>query len=229
MVIADKVKQSDKSVESGKLKEKSVISKFTTACTKTDSLNFRLHALQLSGLPSPLDRGRAVCNQADADVVRHQHGFTLLEIMVVVILIALTVSLVGVNLGRDLDQVAELEAYRFARLVEHARDESILSGKVYAIEVDEKRKTYQFFEASQQWLPVTKDDILRPRHFPEYLPVRFDLLQRRETGQRELLVVQGIGEITPFRLTVEGDKFLHVVRLDESLNIKVDQVNKGAI
>ena len=149
--------------------------------------------------------------------------------MVVVILIALTVSLIGVNLGRDLDQIAELEANRFARLVEHVRDESILSGEVYAIEVDEKRKAYQFLQASRQWLPVTKDDVLRPRHFPEYLSVRFDLLQRRETDERALLVVQGIGGITPFRLTVEGNKFIHVVGLDESLNIKVDRVNKSAI
>ena len=159
---------------------------------------------------------------------KHQHGFTLLEIMVVVILIALTVSLIGVNLGRDLDQVAALEANRFAKLVEHVRDESVLSGKVYAIEVDERRKTYQFLQASQQWRPVTRDDILRPRHFPDYLSVRFDILQRRETDQRALLVVQGLGEITPFRLSVEGDKFTHVVTLDDGLNIKVDQVNKNA-
>ena len=162
------------------------------------------------------------------NVVKRQYGFTLLEIMVVVILIALTVSLIGVNLSRDLDHIAELEASRFAKLVEHVRDESILSGKIYAIEVDEKHKTYQFLQASQEWHPVTKDDILRQRHFPDYLSVRFVILQRQETDERALLVVQGLGHITPFRLTVEGDKFMHVVTLDDSLNIKVDQVNKDA-
>ena len=148
--------------------------------------------------------------------------------MIVVILIALTVSLIGVNLGPDLDQVAELEANRFAKLVEHLRDESILTGKVYAIEVDEKRKTYQFLQAPPQWRSVSKDDILRPRHFPDYLSVHFDILQRRETDQRVLLVVEGLGEITPFRLSVEGDRFTHVVTLDDALNIKVNQVNKDA-
>ena len=161
-------------------------------------------------------------------VVKHQLGFTLLEIMVVVILIALTVSLIGVNLGRDLDQIAELEANRFARLIEHARDESILSGKIYAVEVDEKRKTYQFLHTPQKWRPVTGDDVLRRRHFPEYLSVRFDILRRQETDQSSLLIVQGLGEITPFRLTVAGDKFMHVVTLDDSLNIKIEQVNKDA-
>ncbi len=159
---------------------------------------------------------------------KNQRGFTLLEIMVVVILVVLTVSLIGVNLGRDLDQIAQLEASRFARLVEHVRDQSILSGEVYAIEVDDRRKTYQFLQASRQWHPVTKDDVLRPRYFPDYLSVRFDILQRSETDQRMLLVVQGLGEITPFRLSVEGDKFVHVVTLDDSLNVKVDRVNRDA-
>lgn len=164
------------------------------------------------------------------NVTKYQHGFTLLEIMVVVVLIALTVSLIGVNLGRDLDQIAELEANRFAKLVEHVRDESILSGKVYAIEVDEKQKTYQFqfLASAQEWRPVARDDVLRQRHFPEYLAIRFDILQRQTTDRPGLLVVQGLGDITPFRLAVTGDKYRHVVTLDESLNIRVDQINNDA-
>ena len=161
-------------------------------------------------------------------VMKDQYGFTLLEIMVVVILIVLTVSLVGVNLARDLDQVAELEANRFASLVEHVRDESILSGKIYAIEVDEGQKTYQFLESSQGWQPVARDDVLRQRHFPEYLSIRFDILQQQKPDRTGFLVVEGLGEITPFRLAVEGEKYMHVVALDDSLNVRVDRITKDA-
>lgn len=156
-----------------------------------------------------------------------QQGFTLLEIMVVVILIVLTVSLVGVNLGRDLDQVAELEARRFARLVEHVRDDSILSGRVYAIEVDEARRSYRFLEADGEWKSVTRDDVLRQRHFPEYLPVRFEVPEQA-IASRGLLVIQGLGEITPFRLAVGGEKYWHVVFLDDSLNVRIDRTPKDA-
>ena len=98
-----------------------------------------------------------------------QRGFTLLEIMVVVVLIALTVTLVGLNLNRDLDQIAGLEAERFAKLLEHLRYESVLTGKSYAIEVDEQKKIYRFLESSDKWLPIKNDDLLRPRKIPDFL------------------------------------------------------------
>lgn len=159
-------------------------------------------------------------------MTRNHSGFTLLEIMVVVMLIALTVTLVGVNLGRDLDQVANLEAQRFAKLLAHVRDESVLTGKIYAIEVNEQDKTYHFLESPEKWARVTQDDVLRQRHFPEYLSIRFDILQRDNADDKNLLIVQGDDEITPFKLVLTGDKYLHVVALDESLNVSVEQVGK---
>lgn len=146
--------------------------------------------------------------------------------MVVVVLIALTVSLVGLTFDRDVDQVAALEARRFAQLIEHIRDESILSGKIYAIEVDEQAKTYGFLESAGEWAPVRQDDILRQRRFPEYLTIRFEVLQTGDEGSQSLLVVQSSGEITPFQLTVAGEKFINVVSLDDSLDILVNQVSR---
>lgn len=155
-------------------------------------------------------------------------GFSLLEIMVVVVLIALTVTLVELNLNRDLDRVAQLEARRFAKLVEHARDESVLSGKVYAVEVDERRKSYLFLESPSRWTPVRGDDILRERYFPEYLSVRFDLLQSAGEAGRKLLILAGTGDMTPFQLVVTGDRFLHMVKLDDAANLMVDRVERDA-
>ena len=153
-----------------------------------------------------------------------QSGFTLLEIMVVVVLISLTVTLVSINLDRDLDQIAHREAVRFARLLEHVKEESILTGRVYAIQVDESDKTYRFMESGEKWTPVKDDDLLRKRLFPEYLSVRFDALEARQEGEAAPLVVQGLGEVTPFQLVVSGDDFLHVVKMDEEFNVVVDRV-----
>jgi len=158
-----------------------------------------------------------------------QRGFTLLEIMVVVVLIALTVTLVGLNLNRDLDQIAGLEADRFAKLLDYLRDESVLTGKSYAIEVDEQKKIYRFLESSDKWLPVKNDDLLRPRSFPEFLSVELDVFQKRENDSNGLLIVQGLGEITPFRLIVSGDEYQYIVELDDSFNVVVDQVDPDAI
>lgn len=169
------------------------------------------------------------CRHSSNRTTTSQRGFTLLEVMVVVVLIALTVTLVGLNLNRDLDQIAGLEANRFAKLLEHLRDESVLTGKSYAIEVDEQKKTYRFLESSEKWLPVKDDDLLRPRSFPEYLAVEMDVFRKAEDGSAGLLIVQGLGEITPFQLSVSGDEYLHIVRLDDAFNVTVEQVDPNAI
>ncbi|MFC1681504.1 Tfp pilus assembly protein FimT/FimU [Pseudomonadota bacterium] len=158
----------------------------------------------------------------------HQKGFTLLEIMVVVILISITVTLVSINLDRDLDQVAHQEALRFAKLLEHVREESILTGKSYAVEIDENKKSYRFMESADGWKPVKGDDLLRKRLFPEFLSVKFDALQGSAESDGGRVIVQGLGDVTPFQLVVSGDNYLHVVKLDDAFNVIVDRVARDA-
>jgi len=150
---------------------------------------------------------------------RRQAGFTLLEIMVVVVLIALSASLVVINLERDTDQVAELEARRFARLIEQARDESILSGRPLAVDVRPEARTYTFLQHRGGWAEVTDDDVFRMRRFPEYLGVDFETAG--PPGAEELLVIEGLGLISPFQLTLEGEDIRYRVRIDDGQNVLV--------
>ena len=62
-----------------------------------------------------------------------QSGFTLLEIMVVVFLIALTAGVVSLNFRHDKSQLVEVEARRFAALVEQMCQESIIQARVLAV------------------------------------------------------------------------------------------------
>ena len=55
-------------------------------------------------------------------------GFTLIEMLLTVFLIGLTASLVVINVGQDADDIAKLEAKRFAALVSHLQDESTITG-----------------------------------------------------------------------------------------------------
>ena len=157
-----------------------------------------------------------------------QRGFTLLEIMVVLVLIGISVTIIGLSLERDRDQVAELEARRFARLLEYLRDESVLSGRTYAVEVDEQAGSYRFLEAGETWTPVSRDDLLRQRLLPEYLSLRLDLPEGGGPQSSQLLVVQALGDVTPFVLTVVGDDYDYTVSLDLSQNLVVQHRARAA-
>ncbi len=153
--------------------------------------------------------------------IPNQIGFTLLEIMVVVVLIGLSVSVIALNLERDVDQVAEEEARRFASLLEYLRDESILTGRLYGIEINELEGRYEFRRFDDEWGPVEEDDVLRPRTLPEYLELRFDSGQ--PGAVEHLLVIESLGEIQPFFLTIGGQDFDYVVNLSNTHNIVVQR------
>lgn len=150
---------------------------------------------------------------------RTQRGFTLLEMMVVLALVAISVTFVVLNLQRDTDSVAEKEARRFANLIEQARSESILSGRPYAVKVDPDHRTYTFLEHQKDWLVVKNDDMFRPRNFPQDLTISFETTGIPETG--DLLVIEGLGEITPFLLTIRGESRLYKVTIDDGQNVVV--------
>ncbi|MGA8259238.1 MAG: type II secretion system minor pseudopilin GspH [Arenicellales bacterium] len=187
-------------------------------------------------------KGGAGCAERDtpgSSAAFRQSGFTLLEIMVVMALIAISVTFVVLNLQRDTDGVAKLEARRFASLIEQARDESILSGRPYAVQVDPNGRTYTFLQHGKEWTEVTNDDIFRQRRFPEDLGISFETLNgpgsnsndHTGTGDNSssdagsarsgLLVIEGLGEITPFILTIRGKSLIYEVSVDDSQNVIV--------
>lgn len=155
-----------------------------------------------------------------------QSGFTLVEIMVVVVLIALSATFAVVNLQRDADQIAELEARRFAQLIKQVREESILSGRRYAVAINDKDNTYRFLIHRNEWMPVEHDELLRPRRFPSDLKVSFTL-PGAPTGQ-ELLIVDEIGEMTAFELALSGASNRYIVSLDTNQQVVVGEMSDGS-
>jgi general secretion pathway protein H len=56
-------------------------------------------------------------------------GFTLIEVLVVLLILSITVSLIAVNLARGEETILEDEARRVAALLQHARDEAVITGR----------------------------------------------------------------------------------------------------
>jgi len=95
-----------------------------------------------------------------------QHGFTLIELMVVVVIVAILFTYTTLAIRTDAPaDIIKNEAQRFDRLVQLALEESILRGEEYAIEVH--LDGYRFLRFTEdQWLPITDDTILRARELP---------------------------------------------------------------
>lgn len=97
---------------------------------------------------------------------RQQCGFTLLELLVVVVIVAIlfTYTTLAIRGNSPEDSIQE-EAQRLERLVQLALEEAILRGEEYAIEV--YLDGYRFLRFTEgQWQPLTNDKILRERELP---------------------------------------------------------------
>ena len=91
-------------------------------------------------------------------------GFTLVEIMVVLVIIGVTLGLASLNAIPSPRQDLQKEAQRIALLLQLARDEAIVRNRPVAFEATPDR--YHFLVRTEtRWEPIANDDLLRERDF----------------------------------------------------------------
>ena len=91
-------------------------------------------------------------------------GFTLLELLVVLVIAGLTLGMVSFNAVPSERQMLQKESQRIALLLQLARDEAIVRNRPIAFEAD--GQGYRFLMREENvWQLLTQDDLLRARQF----------------------------------------------------------------
>jgi general secretion pathway protein H len=91
-------------------------------------------------------------------------GFTLLELLVVLVIAGLLLGMVALNAMPGERQALQNDAQRIALLLQLARDEAIVRNRPIAFEAGPQR--YRFLEREDsKWQPITEDELLREREF----------------------------------------------------------------
>lgn len=141
---------------------------------------------------------------------RDQRGFTLLELLVVLVLMGIILSIAVLSLGDGGrgDQIRE-DARRLKALMELAGEESVLNTTPYGLELGEDG--YRFLRYRDgEWQVLEGDELLRPREWlPDTEAVLFleghqvepgDKDEEEEEGPLPSLIFYPDGERTPFEL-----------------------------
>jgi len=142
-------------------------------------------------------------------------GFTLIEIMVVVMIIGVMLSFAVLRVGDGGQRkMVEQEAARFRALVGLAREQAILEARELGVTFTEDG--YGFLVLEQDgWTPMEDDELYRERAMPsgvsleltaDALPVSLTESGGRDDDEREgprpHILVLSSGELTPFELTL---------------------------
>ncbi|MEO5831573.1 MAG: GspH/FimT family pseudopilin [Rhodanobacter sp.] len=110
----------------------------------------------------------------------HVHGFTLLEMLVVVLIMGILAGAVGARLQPSHGDVLRVEAERLAQLFELAAQQARITGS--AIVWTSDGVGYEFWRegADDAWSQIRDDELLRARRLPRGMAIS---QLRNEAGQ----------------------------------------------
>ncbi len=130
-----------------------------------------------------------------------QRGFTLLEVMVVVVIMGMIVGMVSVMVEPDDRSLLNVEAQRLAQLLDLAAAEARVSGVAIAWTAD--AGTYQFQQRSEElgWIAIRNNDALRSRQLPQGITINSLLIENSLAAEAMRVEFPAYGQTTAF--TVE--------------------------
>jgi type II secretion system protein H len=145
---------------------------------------------------------------------RRDRGFTLVELLLVLIVLALGAGLVFANIGNDARGLAEREAKRLAGALEHAA--ALAQWQNQTLGVSAEGDAYRFWrrDANDRWTLITGDDVLATRTLPSGLAVTPATYAGAPVARDAILPFRASGRNEPYSLVLGSPQWTIVVRGD---------------
>ncbi len=169
-------------------------------------------------------------------------GFTFVEMIAVVFIVGLIISLVAIRINDNPERDLLDEAKRFSALVTLVRDESIVNGRAYGVDIDSIQNSYRFLVYKRGWKVIDESnksgEPLRERYLSD--PIGLKILQSGLTGfttkksdQSNLdevydsvapepeIIITPVGEVSDFEIvfTSGSSKILVKPGLDQEFTV----------
>lgn len=147
-----------------------------------------------------------------------QTGFTLLELLVVLVIVGILLSfaVLSLDLRSEKDIVVE-ESRRLAALMQLASEEAIVQGRELAMQLDGDSYRFLLLNNKNKWQVIEKDEVLRERKLPEGLRAELvvEAVAKKAAASTERLVYfYSSGEVSPFRLSLQDSQRKYLYHVD---------------
>jgi general secretion pathway protein H len=153
-----------------------------------------------------------------APLFRQSAGFTLIELMVVIVLIGIVFTFAALSIGGDdVAELMEQEARRLVSLVDLAGEEAIVRGEELAIQFTDEGYTF-LVAGDSGWTALQDDGLFKPRTLPPGIELRLEVegklpplqmhdpdAENKDDAMVPQVYVLSSGEITPFTVILQSE------------------------
>jgi len=147
---------------------------------------------------------------------RLNHGFTLIELMVVILIAGMLVTFASLSVSNSADKQLETEAKRFVSLVKYAADEAIMNSREIILKIEEQRYSFAEPGLNNTLIDLGEDDpVFRARELPDHMHISGEIAgeklifeEKRDKDAPPDFAKIGIfssGEILPFLIVFSQD------------------------
>ncbi len=131
----------------------------------------------------------------------YNDGFTLIEIVAVLVVIGVTFALAALSMGKSDSFILNSEARRFAVILEQTRQEAIVRSEKIAVALRGPKFRFLRFNEKNQWKPFSDDYFREGSLEGGVMPVGLTV-NRSRSPIKEHLVFNPSGYSLPFSLTL---------------------------
>ena len=155
-------------------------------------------------------------------------GFTLIEILVVLVIIGITIALIGVNLQRDGKSELREQSQRMALLLQAARSEAIGTGKSLAFVAQPPNYGFYTRGEERKWTVALTDPPFSQGELPTPMVFADFQINRARVPVDTPLVFSASGLNPSFRLELDYGSARMLVLGDAGGNIRASEVTEQA-
>ena len=137
------------------------------------------------------------------------HGFTLIEILVVVLIIGITLGFALLAFGdfgskRRIVMAAE----QFVNYVKFVQQQAILETSTLGISLNKNNYQVLRFQTPTDWQVMPQKNIFREQHFPDNAVVSIETTTNRKGAPQ--IIINSSGDMTPFKLNISSERQINI-------------------
>jgi len=132
-------------------------------------------------------------------------GFTLIEVLVVLVIVVIVIGVVASKLLPSAGDRAREEAERLVRLLQTARQEAVLNGRIYAFAASEDGYSFLRVDGNGRLRQIEDDELLRARLLPPGVRIVALRVEGAGDAAKDGVLLSPTGELPAFVLVIQDE------------------------